>query len=211
MGLPSLLRQGLSGIAAILLNRTAAEVGGDAAVSAISLVSRLFLLVFSVCLGISQGMLPVVGYNLGADRQKRVRESYRFALQASTLAMLTIGILLFLSAPQVLSLFQSEGEGIEIGVTALRAQSLVLFSHGIVTPTIFFLQACGRSYLASLLASARQGIFFLPLILLLPLSRGLLGVELAQPIADAATLLFSIPFVILILRTFRRGNARIER
>ena len=83
----------------------------------------------------------------------------------------------------------------------------MLFTHGIVTPTILLLQAIGHPYLGTLLASARQGIFFLPLILLLPTSFGLTGVELAQPIADALTLLFCIPFVTYAFRKIKQIEA----
>ncbi|MBQ8310273.1 MAG: MATE family efflux transporter [Clostridia bacterium] len=194
-GLPSLFRQGFSGVAAILLNRAAAS-SGDAAVAAMSLVSRIFILVFSLCLGIAQGMMPVAGYNHGAGNHERIRRAYLFSMIASTAVMLLISIPLFLFSPQILAWFRDDPKLIEIGAFALRAQSVVLFTHGTVTSTILLLQAIGHPYLGTLLAAARQGIFFLPLIFLLPVQWELTGVELTQPTADALTLLFAIPFVL---------------
>ena len=189
-GLPSLFRQGLAGLATILLNHAAAEYS-DAAVLALSLVARVFLLVFSICLGIGQGMMPVVGYNHGAGNAKRQADAYQFAVRLSSVAMFVISIPLIIWAPEVISLFRDDGEVVRIGAFALRAQCAILFSHGLVTCTILYLQAVGRAFLGTLLAAARQGIFFLPLVFFLPMRFGLLGLCLAQPIADAVTFLFA--------------------
>ncbi len=189
-GLPSLARQGLSGLATILINHAAADYS-DAAVLALSLVARVFLLVFSFCLGIGQGMMPVVGYSHGAGNTKRQSDAYRFAVRLSTAVMFAISLPLIIWAPEVISLFRNDAEVIRIGAFALRAQCAILFTHGLVTCTILYLQAVGRAFLGTILAAARQGFFFLPLIFLLPAKFGLLGLCLAQPAADAVTFLFA--------------------
>lgn len=189
-GLPSLARQGLSGVATILINHAAKEYS-SAAVLALSLVARVFLLVFSICLGIGQGMMPVVGYSHGAGNEKRQRDAYRFAVRLSSAVMFAISIPLMIWAPEVISLFRDDGEVIRIGAFALRAQSAILFTHGLVTCTILYLQAIGRAFLGTVLAAARQGFFFLPLVFLLPAKFGLLGLCLAQPAADAVTFVFA--------------------
>lgn len=189
-GLPSLARQGLSGLATILINHAAKEYS-DAAVLALSLVTRVFLLVFSLCLGIGQGMMPVVGYSHGAGNEERQSDAYRFAVRLSSVAMFLVSIPLFIWAPEVISLFRNDAEVIKIGAFALRAQCAILFTHGLVTCTILYLQAVGRAFLGTFLAAARQGFFFLPLVFLLPMKFGLLGLCLAQPIADALTFLFA--------------------
>ena len=189
-GLPSLFRQGLSGLATILINHAAKESSASA-VLALSLVARVFLLVFSLCLGIGQGMMPVVGYSHGAGNEKRKQDAYRFAVRLSTLAMLAVSIPLMIWAPEVIGLFRDDGEVIQIGAFALRAQCAILFTHGLVTCTILYLQAVGRAFLGTFLAAARQGIFFLPLVFLLPMKFGLLGLCLAQPVADVLTFLLA--------------------
>ena len=189
-GLPSLFRQGLAGLATILINHAAKEYSSSA-VLALSLVARVFLLVFSLCLGIGQGMMPVVGYSHGAGKKKRAQNAYRFAVLLSSGVMFAVSIPLILWAPEVIGLFRNDGEVIKIGAFALRAQCVILFTHGLVTCTILYLQAVGRAFLGTFLAAARQGIFFLPLVFLLPMRYGLLGLCLAQPMADAVTFLIA--------------------
>ena len=94
-------------------------------------------------------------------------------------------------APEVIGIFRDDGEVIKIGAFALRAQCAVLFTHGLVTCTILYLQAVGRAFFGTFLAAARQGFFFLPLVFLLPMKFGLLGLCLAQPMADALTFLLA--------------------
>ncbi len=204
-GLPSLFRQGLAGVATILINHAAKEYS-SAAVLALSLVARVFLLVFSLCLGIGQGMMPVVGYSHGAGNQKRQEDAYRFAVRLSSAVMFGISIPLIIWAPEVISLFRDDSEVIQIGAFALRAQCAILFTHGLVTCTILYLQAVGRAFLGTVLAAARQGFFFLPLVFLLPMKFGLLGLCLAQPIADALTFLFA-----LILSKKEKKKSRLQK
>lgn len=206
-GLPSLFRQGLSGIAAILLNRVAADIGGDTTVTALSLVARIFLLVFSLCLGIGQGMLPVVGYNEGAGNPERMKKAYLFSMIVASTVMLLISIPLFFLSTQILSLFSGDERTLSLGAFALRAQSSVLVTHGAVTCTILFLQAVGRPVLGTVLAAARQGLLFLPLIALLPRLWGVTGLSLTQPIADALTFLFALPFVLAAWNYLKKSAA----
>lgn len=194
-GLPSLLRQGLSGVATVLLNHAAAP-HGDAALTAISVVNRLFLLVFSICLGFGQGLMPVVGYNYGSGNLDRVKKAYRFSLLSATGILLAVSLPLGIFAPRVIGFFRDDAEVVRIGAYALRLLCAVLFTHGIVTCTIMFLQALGRSTPATVLASARQGLFFLPLIFLLPTQFGLLGLLLTQPLADLLTGIFAVFFAV---------------
>ena len=193
-GLPSLLRQGLSGVAAVLLNHAAAP-HGDAAITALSVVNRLFLLVFRICLGFGQGLMPVVGYNYGSGNLDRVKKAYRFSLISATGILLVVSLPLGVFAPSVIGFFRDDAEVIKIGAYALRLLCAVLFTHGIVTCTIMFLQALGRSTPATILASARQGLFFIPLIFLLPARFGLLGLLLTQPLADLLTGIFTLFFM----------------
>ncbi len=193
-GHPSLFRQGFSGMAAILLNRAASNLGADA-VAGMSLVSRIFLLVFSLALGIGQGMMPVVGFCMGRENTKRMRHAFDFSLFAASGVMLAVSIPLFFFADGIFALFGESGGAAEIGALALRAQSVALITHGVVTPTILYLQAIGRPIQGTILASARQGIFFLPLVMTLPTLWGTWGLALTQPLADLLALGFALPFL----------------
>lgn len=202
-GLPSLFRQGLASIASVLLNRSAAEYG-DSAVAAMSIVGKVFMVLFSVLIGFGQGYQPVVGYNYGAGNQKRVREAFWFTLKLGTAAMAVFGVLSYIFAPQMVQLFLKEDREVtEIGTMALRMQSIAmpLMALGVVSNMTF--QAVGKTISATFLTSMRQGIFFIPLIWLLPGWLGILGVEIAQPIADAVTFVFCIPYMVVFLRRLK--------
>ncbi len=202
-GLPSTFRQGLITLSTILLNR-AAGIWGPAAVTAVSGVTRLFLLAFSVCLGVGQGMMPVAGYNYGFQKYDRVKKSYFISLLLASGGMLALSIPTFLFAEKLIGLFDASSEVIKIGARALRAQSLVFVLHGLITCSIMLLQALGRSFPATLLACARQGIFFLPLIFLIPSIFGIQSVIYVQPISDALTFLFALPFFFYSLKLFKK-------
>lgn len=202
-GLPSLFRQGLASIASVLLNRSAA-VYGDSAVAAMSIVGKVFMVLFSILIGFGQGYQPVVGYNYGAGINKRVRQAFWFTFKVGTVAMAVFGALSYLFAPQLIQLFLEEDtEVTEIGTMALRMQSLAmpLMALGVVSNMTF--QAVGKTVAATFLTSMRQGIFFIPLIWLLPKWLGIFGVEIAQPIADAVTFVFCIPYMAVFLRRLR--------
>lgn len=197
-GLPSLCRQGLASIATVALNRNAA-VYGDAAVSAMSIVGKIFMLIFSALLGFGQGFQPVVGYNYGARKYTRVRKACSFTLEIGTVLMTVFAAAGFFAAPHLMRLFIDDPDVVRIGTSALRAQCLAmpLLPLGVVCNMTF--QTIGRSWTATFLSAARQGIFFLPLIYLLPPVFGLVGVEITQPCADVLTFLCCIPFAAAFL------------
>ena len=198
-GLPSLFRQGLAGVASILLTRSARQ-WGDPAVAAFSVVSRVFLLLYSFCLGIGQGMMPAAGYSQGAGRPDRVRALYRFSLLLASGVMLTLAIPTGLFASRMVGFFRPDPEVVAIGGTILRAQCLVLFLHGGIAVTNMLLQAVGRPFGAALIACARQGLFFLPLVFLLPRAFGLPGLQWTQAAADLLTFLLTLPFLVKLFR-----------
>ena len=206
-GLPSSFRQGFIAVATILLNH-AAGVWGDAAVAALSVVNRVFQLAFSLCLGIGQGMMPIAGFNYGADDRKRVYRAYLFSSVLASAVMLLVSIPLLILSPRVVAAFRNDPAVISIGSVALRAQSAVLITHGVVTCANMLLQAIGKQFLATVLACARQGIFFLPLLFLLPNAFGIESLIYVQPLADAITLLFSIPFIVYLVRHLKEQTAK---
>ncbi len=199
-GLPSLFRQGLASVAAVMLNRSAAGYG-DSAVAAMSIVAKVFMVLFSVLIGFGQGYQPVAGYNYGAGIPKRVREAFWFTLKVGTAVMTVFAIATYFLAPILIHGFlKDDSQVLAIGAQALRLQCAVmpLMTLGVVCNMTF--QAIGKTGAATILTSMRQGIFFLPLILILPPMYGIWGVEIAQPIADVLTFLFCIPFTIVFLK-----------
>ena len=207
-GLPSFCRQGLGSIATVALNR-AAMAYGDPAVAAMSVVGKVFMLIMSALIGFGQGYMPVVGFNYGAGRFDRVRQSFTFTWRSGTLMMAVLAGVGFLCAPWLISCFGS-GEMLEIGVAAMRAQCVgLLFMPTGVTANMTF-QTIGQSAKATFLSACRQGIYFLPLILLLPRLWGLSGVQFTQPIADFLTAATALPFMLRFYRSLPKENRRVE-
>lgn len=198
VGLPSFGRQGLAAIAGMLLN-VAARGYGDAAVAAMSIVSRIFMFLMSVVLGIGQGFQPVAAFNYGAKKYRRVRDAALFTVAAATVAVVLFGSVCYLFAPQLIRAFQNDGEVLSIALPAFRYQAIALIFEPVIVSCNMLYQSVGRAAIATPLAMCRQGIFFLPLILTLPSAFGIAGIQAAQPLADVLTFLVTLPFFILFL------------
>lgn len=211
-GLPSLCRQGLSSIAAVMLNRAAVEYG-DSAIAAMGIVSKAAMIVFGIGLGIGQGYVPVLGYNYGDGRYTRVRRAFIFTLNISTAVLAVFACAGFFLAPWIMDSFiDYDPAAVEIGIAAMRMQmvSLPLVALGFMCNMTF--QTTGRSLIATVLSCARQGIFFLPLVYILPRAFGLFGVEMVQAAADACTFIFCLPFMIWFLVTLpKEDSVKAER
>lgn len=198
-GLPSLFRQGLTVLAVLLTNR-AARGFGPAALASIAISSRIFLILYGFCLGIGQGMLPCAGSACGRGERETVRSVFRLSLLLASAVSLIVSVPVLLFAPQIVGWFRDDPEIVRCGTALLRAQSAVLILHAFIAPTNLLLQAVGRPASASLIAAARQGFCFLPLILILPRQFGFCGIVLAQPVADGLTFLLTLPFLFGLLR-----------
>jgi putative MATE family efflux protein len=207
MGAPAFLRQGLGSAATIALNLNA-RVYGDAAVAGMSIVTKIFMFIFSIALGIGQGYQPVCGYNFGARLYSRVRRGYRFTLIIGIGVMTFLAVFAFLFAPQLLRLFIANDPAVtEIGALALRAQCIAmpLVPVGVVINMTF--QSVGRAGAAAFLSACRQGLCFLPLIIVLPQLFGVFGVETAQAFSDALTFLIALPMTVLFFRHLPKKDA----
>ena len=207
-GLPSFFRQVFNCAAAISLNYYAcryAAPGQDAsAVAAFAVVTRIMMFAFSVVLGFSQGFQPVCGYNYGAKLYGRVRASWLFASCVGTAFLLVISLVGILFAPQIVALFRSEDPAlIEIGAETLRWQCAAFPLVALFTTTGMLFQNIRMTGPATLLSICRNGLFFLPALLMLPLWLGLQGVQMAQAVADALTFLLCIPYAVWINRKLK--------
>ena len=202
--MPAFFRQGLASVATVLLN-TAAGAYTDAAVAAMSIVSRIFSFIMFIGLGIGQGMQPVVGYNYGAKRFDRSRRAFLFAAALGLVVIAVLASAAALLAPDLFALFRKDDpQVIAIGTFALRMQCAVLAFQPIIVCTNMSLQATGRAGSATFLALSRQGILFVPLILVLPRVLGLMGIQLAQPIADVLMFLITLPFTFAFFRHLKQ-------
>ena len=202
-GLPSLARQGLSSVAAICLNH-AAQPYGDAAIAAMSVVSRIMNFASSALIGFGQGFQPVCGFNYGAQLYGRVRRAFWFCVKVSTVCLVVIAVAGACFSPQLIEVFRDDPVVVEYGARALRLQWLSFPTVGFVTMSNMMLQTIGRTRPATVLAMGRQGLFFLPFILVLPGFLGMLGVQMAQPLADLLTFVIAVPIQLHVLRQMSR-------
>lgn len=193
-GSPALFRQGLAAIATLLLNQTAGQMGGDAAIAGMSVVTRVLMLLSSALIGFGQGYQPVCGFNYGAGLYDRVKEGYFFCVKYGTILLTGASALCLAFAPQIISFFRDDPDVIRVGSVALRAQAVSLPLMATIVITNMMLQSTGKGLKASIASSARNGIFFIPLILLLPRFFGLFGVEISQAAADVLSFILAIPF-----------------
>lgn len=205
LGFSSFCRQGLAGISTVALNVSAAAYG-DSAVAAMSIVGRIFYFLLAMLIGFGQGFQPVVGYNYGAKRFERVKESFRFCVKTGTVFLTGVGILGFLFAPQLIQLFKVNDPSVAaIGAMAFRAQCIALPLQATIVLSNMLFQSIGKALQATLISATRQGIYFIPLILILPRYFGLTGIEFTQSISDLFSFLSALPFLYFFFRSLNRA------
>jgi len=203
IGFPSLGRQGIASVSTILLN-TAAGVYGDAAIAAMSIVTRFIMFINSSIIGFGQGFQPVCGFSYGAGKYSRVREAFWFCVKVSTVLLIVLGGISMLLSEQIVTVFRRDDvEVIRIGTTALRLQLSTLPLWGFIVMSNMLTQSIGYGARATLLSIARQGIFLIPALLTLPGMLGLLGIQIAQPISDVCTLVLTIVIIGNVLKQLK--------
>ena len=218
-GLPSLARQGLGSIATTCLNNSigffVAPVMIDAAQAAMTGTSRIMMFLYSAVIGFGQGFQPVCGFNYGAKKYDRVIKAYYFCIKVAFFVLLAISAVGVVFAGPVTNLVAgSSPESAAIAKVAFRAQLVVFPLMAWVTMSNMMLQNIGKTASATLVAMLRNGIAFIPAVLLLPLIfdavglGGLLGIELSQPLADIASFAVSAPIGRAAINEMRRENVK---
>lgn len=209
-GLPTLCRQSLASVSTISLNTTAGLFGGDPAIAAMTVATKVMHLSFCALLGFGQGFQPVCGFNYGAGLYDRVKKGFWFCVRIGTVLLLAASVVEWVFADTLIGLFSTDPQVIAIGARSLRLLCVSFPLIAWVTMSNMMMQTIGRVVPASFLSLARQGLFFIPLVLLLPrlfpllfgANTGLLAVQLAQPTADFLTFLASVPLTVYVLRRY---------
>ncbi len=203
-GLPTICRQSLGSVAAAVLNIQAIGYGGDAAGAAITIANKLYVLVRNLCIGFGQGFQPVAGYNYGAGNRTRAWRSFVFAAQVMSVVCTGCAVFFAIFAEPIMWWFCDDGEVARIGIETIYLFCAAMPFLAFSTYVNQLYQCLGFKIQATFLASCRQGIFFLPVVLLLPLWTGCWGVEAAQSAADLCTFLISVPFIIRFYQRYIR-------
>jgi putative MATE family efflux protein len=177
-------RQGVVSVLAIILNHTLYTYGGEHSITVYGIISRMLMFALFPVLGITQGFLPIAGYNYGAKNTERVQETVVLSIKYSAiLATLIFVIILFFARP-IVSVFTTDPKVIAETPEALR---WVFAASPIIAIQLIgaaYFQAAGKAKKALLLTLTKQGFFLIPLVLLLPNFLGIFGVWIAFPIAD---------------------------
>lgn len=203
IGSPSLFRQGLASFAGILLN-VAGSGFGDAVIAGMSAVNRIMMFIQSVLMGFGQGFQPVAGFSWGSKNYKRLLDGYKFCLKVALIVMAVAGALGFFFAPAVIGIFSKhDAQVLSVGTLAMRLACIVvpLQAYTIITNMLF--QSIGKAKSAAILALSRQGLCFIPLILILPQFLGVFGIQMSQPLADLGTFLISFPMSIMAIKEIK--------
>lgn len=220
-GLPSLARQGLGSIATSCLNNSIGyfvlPAMIDAAQAAMTGVSRIMMFLYSAIIGFGQGFQPVCGFNYGAKKYDRVIKAYYFCIKVAFVVLLCLSTLGFIfAAPITDAIAGSSRESAEIAALVFRFQLVVFPLMAWVTMSNMMLQNIGKTASATLVAMLRNGIAFIPTVLLLPLLTealgfsGLLGIELAQPIADVIAFAVSAPIGKAAINEMRKEHVKVK-
>ena len=209
-GVPSLIRQGLMSVATITIN-TFARPYGDAAIAAISIASRITMFANSLALGFGQGFQPVCGFNYGAKIYSRVRKAFWFCVRTSFVFLFVVSILMAFFAPEIIAFFRNDPEVITIGARGLRLHCLGLPFLAAALLVNMMTQTMGRALEASITAFARQGFVLLPSLFILNPFYGLLGIQMAVPIADYVSLLIVIPILLRVWKILSVPDSSTER
>ena len=202
-GTPSLSRQGLGSIATLVLN-VAAGAYGDAAIAGMSIVTRISFFTYAVVIGLGQGFQPLCGFCYGAKLYFRVKDAYYFCIKCGTVFLAACAVIGFIFSEQIIELFRDDPHVVAVGSVALKWQVISFPLIATIVLTNMLMQTIRKPIRANIVAAARSGLFFIPLIFILPHFFGLLGVEMCQAWADACSFLVAVPIAWSAFRDMSR-------
>ena len=208
VGSSSMFRSGLAVVSGILLNNIAGDMS-DAVLAGIGVSTKIMMFPFSIILGFGSGFQPVVGFNWGAKRYDRVKESYRFSSWVSIIGSVVMAAILALFADQIITWFSTAEDQStqmkEIGALAIRLQCLALPIHAWVAVVNMFCTGLGNAWGAFILATSRQGTCFIPILFPMAALWGEYGVASVQAVDDVFTLLLAVPILIITNKKIKRA------
>ncbi|MCC5907444.1 MAG: MATE family efflux transporter [Balneolaceae bacterium] len=207
LGSVTFARQGTISVLSIVLNNSLFYYGGELGLSIYGIIGRLMMFANFPVLGITQGFVPILGYNYGARLMDRVSKLIRLSMISATLIALGIFSLIMIFTPQIVSIFTNEEELIRETTPALRMAFLATPLIAINLLGSAYFQAIGRAQPALVLSLSKQGFLLIPLIFLLPLAFGINGIWFSFPIADVGAALITI----LFLRYDKKRNSEMMK
>ena len=210
IGIPTLIFQLLTSLSIGMINSAAKEYGGSA-LAAMGPVTKIMSMGTLIVFGFLKGFQPIAGFSYGAKKFDRLREAIRTAVLWSTIFCVIFGFVAAVFSTQIVSLFTKEdAEMVRIGSIALRGNGLSFVLFGFYTVYSFLFLVMGKAAEGCVLGACRQGICFVPVILILPLVLGLSGVLYAQPIADVISAIVTALMAVRLHRELRTAENHIS-
>lgn len=197
IGISTLLLQLFQSLSMSLISNSASSYG-DEAVAAMGIVLRIVTIGANVVFGYMKGFQPMAGFNYGAKNYPRLLSAIKSCMKWTTGFCIVFTIGIFLLASPLLSLFSNDTQVLEIAVPALQANTIMFFTFGLQFTYSTLYLAMGKALIGGILNVCRQGILFIPVIMILPTIWGINGVMYSQAIADLLTTLVTIYFAFKI-------------
>ena len=195
LGFVTLARQAIVSVTYLLMNNILFDLGGETSVTAYAIVGRMLMFALFPVYGITQGFLPIAGFNYGAQKYQRVRETINTAIKYAALLAALVFVFLMIFPVEITKLFTQDAEVLKETPPAMR---WVFAATPIIAVQLIgaaYFQAIGKAIPALLLTLLRQGLFFIPLIFILPKFYGALGVWMAFPISDVLATIVTAYFL----------------
>lgn len=190
-GLPNFARQGITSLAMVLLNMVAAGFGEEV-IAALTVSGRITAIAYMLVIGWGQGFQPVCAMNYGAKQYDRVKKAFKYSVSIGTAFMTLSAVMIYIFARELTMTLSRNSEVIKIGVRILRFQCFSLPFMAYFAVSSMLMQNIGRYFLSLIISISRQGIFYLPLLFILPVIFGQEGLYLVQPVADVMAFLLAI-------------------
>jgi Na+-driven multidrug efflux pump len=197
-GTPSISRMGMGCVATMMLNIAAATYG-DAAIAGMSIVSRITMFIFSAVVGLGQGFQPFCGYAYGAQTFDRLRRGFWFCVWVATSFLVVVAIVGISFSHSIIGMFRDDADVVAVGSVALALQLATYPLNAFIMMSNMLTQTIRKPWRANLLASARHGLFFIPLIVLMPQWFGLFGIEACQSVSDILTFILAVGIMYKVL------------
>lgn len=195
LGFVTLARQAIVSVTYLLMNNILFDLGGETSVTAYAIVGRMLMFALFPVYGITQGFLPIAGFNYGAEKYKRVRETINTAIKYAALLAALVFVFLMIFPVEITRLFTQDAEVLKETPPAMRWVFAATPIIAIQLIGAAYFQAIGKAIPALLLTLLRQGLFFIPLIFILPKFYGALGVWMAFPISDVLATIVTAYFL----------------
>jgi len=211
IGIASFARTLTGSLSAILVNRMLVTYGGDYAVSAFGIITRIMMFAIMPGIVIGQGLQPVLGFNYGAKRYDRALRAMKIAIAAATACCVVVFMFLYFIPEPFIRIFTADNQLAALGSYAAKRIFLALYLIGFVMVGSLVFQSIGKAVQSFITSISRAALFLIPLVFILPHFLQLDGVWLAFPIADALTFLLTLALLIPQIREFRRMDLLAKR